>query len=166
MLSLAALEYHRNKVYMKITRQRLRDALDPFDMPDERFREMYRLPRCLALEFLRILSDHISDNNLCPDVPLTIQFCAALGADGFAFVSQTVTSRCVRHISYIIANRMVGEFIRFPRSKKEIETLHDEMQSYADFPGAFAILDGSHIALTSLKKQDEFALSWMFECVF
>ncbi|KAJ6647874.1 hypothetical protein Bhyg_03097 [Pseudolycoriella hygida] len=72
MLSLAALEYHRNKVYMKITRQRLRDALDPFDMPDERFREMYRLPRCLALEFLRILSDHISDNNLCPDVPLTI----------------------------------------------------------------------------------------------
>lgn len=36
MLSLAAIEYHRNKVYMKATRRYLRDTLDPFDMPDER----------------------------------------------------------------------------------------------------------------------------------
>lgn len=36
MFSIAAYEYHRNKVYMSGTRQQLRDALDPFDIPDER----------------------------------------------------------------------------------------------------------------------------------
>lgn len=36
MMSLAAYEYHRNKVYMKVQRRVLRDTLDPFDMPDER----------------------------------------------------------------------------------------------------------------------------------
>lgn len=209
MFSLVAYEYHRNKVFMKITRKNLRDSLDPFDMPDERyifnvlkckscmtrirtqksliskvsvtnchphclilfsrFREMYRLPRSLALDFLHRLSDHIGDDNLCPDVPLTVQFCAALnfyasgsyqrrvGADGFAFVSQTVVSRCVQYISFIIATKMVEEFIRFPRSIGEIEKLHDQMQTHTDFPGAFAILDGSHIALTALPNQTEFA---------
>lgn len=37
MLNLAALKYHQNKVYMRVTRQTLRDTLDPFDMPDERY---------------------------------------------------------------------------------------------------------------------------------
>lgn len=36
MFSLAALEYHQNKMFMKVQRRILRDTLDPFDMPDER----------------------------------------------------------------------------------------------------------------------------------
>lgn len=36
MLSVAAMEYHHNKMYMKVNRRQLRDSLDPFDIPDER----------------------------------------------------------------------------------------------------------------------------------
>lgn len=36
MFSLAAYEFHQNKVHMKVSRRILRDTLDPFDMPDER----------------------------------------------------------------------------------------------------------------------------------
>lgn len=37
MLSLAAYEYHQNKMAMKVQRRILRDTLDPFDIPDERY---------------------------------------------------------------------------------------------------------------------------------
>lgn len=55
MLNVAAHEYHLNQVYMKVTRQKLRDALDPFDMPDERLLSLFiaveHLPK-LNLNFL------------------------------------------------------------------------------------------------------------------
>lgn len=134
-----------------------------------RFREMYRLPRSLAVEFLNLLTDHMEEDNLCPDVPLTVQFCSVLnfyatgsyqrrvGSDGFAFISQTLVSRCVKSISFVIATKMIDSFVHFPNSIEEIEELHAEMQNYADFPGAFAIVDGSQIALTALLKEIEFA---------
>lgn len=130
---------------------------------------MYRLPRSLALDFLKLLSGYMGDDNLCPEVPLTIQFCSALnfyasgsyqrrvGADGFAFVSQSVVSRCIQSISYVIATKMIDEFVRFPQSMEEIEALHEEMQLHTDYPGAFAIVDGSQIPLTALLKEIEFA---------
>lgn len=130
---------------------------------------MYRLPRSLALDFLDLLSGYMNGENLCPDIPMTIQFCSVLnfyasgsyqrrvGADGFACISQTVVSRCVQSISFVIATKMMNQFVKFPQSIGEIEALHDELQEHADFPGAFAIVDGSHIALAALPKDVEFA---------
>ncbi|XP_037041922.1 putative nuclease HARBI1 [Bradysia coprophila] len=169
MFNLSAYEYHRNKVYMAVTRRSLRDTLDPFDTPDERFIEMYRFTRCLALDFLDLLKVHMNDINCCPEIPLTIQFCATLNfyasgsyqrrvsADGMAMISQSVVSRCVRSISYAIATRMIDEHIRFPQTLAEVKMLHDELQNHSDFPGCFAIVDGSHIALSALPKLIEFA---------
>lgn len=130
---------------------------------------MYRFPRCLALDFLDLLKEHMNDINCCPEIPLTIQFCATLnfyasgsyqrrvGADGLAMISQSVVSRCVRSMSYAIATRMIDNFIRFPQTLEEVEALHNELQVHSDFPGCFAIVDGSHIALCALAKTIEFA---------
>lgn len=134
-----------------------------------RFVEMYRFPRCLALDFLDVIKDHMIDSNCCPDVPLTVQFCSALnfygsgsyqrriGADGFAMVSQSVVSRCVRSISTIIATKMMDDYIRFPQTLEEVEALHDMLQNHTEFPGAIAIVDGSQIALSALLSAIEFA---------
>lgn len=110
---------------------------------------MYRFPRSLALDFLHRLSNSMGANNLCPEVPLTIQFCSGLnfyasgtyqlrvGFDAFAFLSQTLVSRCVQ-LSYIFATKLMDEFVRFPRYIEEIEALHAEMQAYAE-----CVLSGS-----------------------
>lgn len=130
---------------------------------------MYRFPRCLAMDFLDLLKCHLIENNPCPEIPLTVQFCCALnfyasgsyqrriGADGFAMVSQSVVSRCVRSISTIIATKLIDDFIRFPQTIEEVKILHDMLQNHSDFPGAFAIADGSHIALAALLSEIEFA---------
>lgn len=130
---------------------------------------MYRLPRSLAVDFLHLLSDHMGSDNVCPDVPLSVQFCSVLnfyasgsyqrrvGADGFACISQTIVSRCVQSISFVIATKMIDDFVHFPNSIEEIEELHAAMQKHTDYPGAFGIVDASQIALAALLKEIEFA---------
>lgn len=130
---------------------------------------MYRMPRYLAMEFLDSISGYMQGENTCPEIPLTVQFCSVLnffasgsyqrrvGSDGYAMLSQTVVSRCIRSFSYVIATKMMDQYIQFPNNIEEIETLHDELQSIADFPGAFAIVDGSHIELTALSRDIEYA---------
>lgn len=103
----------------------------------------------------------------CPDVPKTIQLCSVLnfyasgsyqrriGSDGFAFISQTLVSRCVRAYSFVIATKIMDDFIIFPQSAGEIKSLHVELQRNVDFPGAFAIVDGSLIQLAAVSKSVE-----------
>lgn len=129
---------------------------------------MYRFPRSLALDFLNLLNSHM-DVNVCPEVPMTIQFCAVLnfyasgsyqrrvGSDAYAMLSQTLVSRCVRYVSYIIATRIMDDFIQFPHTVEEIKKLHDQFQLHTDYPGAFAIVDGSLIALAALHHEIEHA---------
>lgn len=190
MLSVAALEYHRNKVFMKVTRRSLRDALDPFDMPDERyitllvyfqktlspctydicirrFREMYRFPRSLAVDFLNLIKESMDEWNPCPDIPMTIQFCSVLnfyasgsyqrrvGSDTFATISQSVVSKCIRTYSFVIATKIMDKFVQFPQNVDDVQKLHNDLQSQVDFPGAFAVVDGSLIGLAAVSHSIE-----------
>lgn len=133
-----------------------------------RFRELYRLPRSLAMAFLNELNNAMEEN-LSPDIPLTIQFCTALnfyasgsyqrrvGQDAFACMSQTCVSRCIKSISQAIATKMMDEHIKFPQSIEDIQQLNDEFQQLTDFPGVFGLVDGTHIALAAMKRDIEFA---------
>lgn len=122
---------------------------------------MYRLPRCLAVEFLDLINANM-EGNPCPGVPMTIQFCSVLnfyasgsyqrrvGSDAFAIISQTLVSRCVRAYSYVITTKIMDKYVQFPQSAEEIKVLHDELQQVIDYPGAFAIVDGSLIGLAAV----------------
>lgn len=129
---------------------------------------MYRLPRSLAVEFLDIINSRMHLNP-CPQIPKTVQFCAVLNfyasgsyqrrvaSDAFASMSQTLVSRCVRAYSFVIATKIMDDFIQFPQSAEQIQALHDELQEFADFPGAFAIVDGSLIGLAAVEHTIEHA---------
>lgn len=125
---------------------------------------MYRLPRNLALDLLSLTNSHMYGDP-CPNIPKTVQFCSILnfyasgsyqsrvGADALAMISQTVVSRCVRAFSFTIATKLVDTFIQFPTTVAEIEKLHDIMQMHTDFPGCFAIVDGSLIAVAAVPNE-------------
>ncbi len=129
---------------------------------------MYRMPRSLAVDFLNLINEHM-DGNPCPDIPKTVQFCSVLnfyasgsyqrrvGSDAFASISQTLVSRCVRAYSFVITTKIMDRFVQFPQSAAEIKTLHDDLQSKVDFPGAFAIVDGSLIAMAAVSRSVEHA---------
>ncbi|KAJ6643854.1 putative nuclease HARBI1, partial [Pseudolycoriella hygida] len=153
---------------MKANRRQLRDALDPFDIPEERFRELYRLPRSLAMDLMQELSNVMTEN-VTPDIPLSIQLCSTLnffasgsyqrrvGQDAFACLSQSCVSRCIKSISKTIALKMSDKYIVFPTTPEEIESLVEGFQKLADFPGVFALVGGTRIALAALNKKIEFS---------
>lgn len=130
---------------------------------------MYRLPRCVALDFLDRLDGYMIHENRCPEIPLTIQFCSLLnflasgsyqrrvGSDCFASISQTCVSRSIRSITRVMATKMMDQFIKFPETLEEIEELEKEFQEIADFPGVFCLADATHIALAALHRDIEFA---------
>ncbi|KAG4072230.1 hypothetical protein HA402_005952 [Bradysia odoriphaga] len=129
---------------------------------------MYRLPRCLALEFLDILKAN-SKGNPCPDIPMSVQFCSVLNfyasgsyqrrvaSDAFAMMSQSNVSKCIRGYSYAITTKIMDQFVKFPENIEEVKHLHDELQQSADYPGAFAFVDGSLIALSAVSHLIEHA---------
>lgn len=49
----------------------------------------------------------------------------------------------------------MDKFIQFPQSVDEIQRLQDELQHHTGFPGAFAIVDGSLIALARVLNELE-----------
>lgn len=122
MFNFIAYQYYENKQRMRIERRNLRDTLDPFDIPEERFREMYRLPRALAIDFYNQL-EGVADNEM-PDIPLYIQFCAVLnfygsgsyqrriGSDAFCSLSQTSVSNAITSISRNISERLSGRYYK------------------------------------------------------
>lgn len=122
---------------------------------------MYRLPRSLAVEFLDLLRDNM-DENPCSEIPMTVQFCSVLNfyasgsyqrsvaSDAFANMSRSLVSKCIRTYSYVITVRIMDKFVHFPQTVGEVKELHDELQKVFDYPGAFAIVDGSLIALAAV----------------
>lgn len=108
-------------------------------------------------------------DNLCPEIPLSVQFCSVLNfyasgsyqrrvsCDAFAMMSQNCVSRCIKSLSRVITTKLMDEYIKFPQSLEEIQKLEQEFQRLYDFPGAFAIVDGSQIACAALGSLVEFA---------
>lgn len=45
----------------------------------------------------------------------------------------------------------MDKYVRFPQTIKEIEQLCKDFQKINDFPGCFALVDGSHVPLAALK---------------
>lgn len=65
-------------------------------------------------------------------------------------MSQSLVSKCVRAYSFFITTEIMDRFVKFPQTSDEIRLLHDELQEQFDYPGAFAIVDGSLIGLAAV----------------
>lgn len=51
---------------------------------------------------------------------------------------------------------MMDDCIKFPQTLEEIQELETQFQTLGNFPGLFAIVDGTHIALFAMKRLVEF----------
>lgn len=158
----------RKRNFLRIFRKHLRDTLNPFDIDEESFRTIYRYPPQLAIQFIEELREEI-DIECIKEVPLHLQFLATLnfyasgsyqrrvGMDAFTCLSQTVISRCISHISYIIGNKMSKKYVTFPTSAEEIQTTKNSFNEKYNCPGIVGVIDGTHIALTGLPKTIEYS---------
>ncbi|XP_024867337.1 putative nuclease HARBI1 [Temnothorax curvispinosus] len=151
------MQQHRDNTMLRI-RRRLRDASDPFSIPESEFRSLYRLSR----EAVRVLIEDVRP--LLPftkrrhAVPIELQVLIALnfiasgsyqkrvGQDYLSCVSQPTVSKILRNIVNAL-NILMNDWIQFPIEDAEIQHIKETFWARKQFPGVIGAIDGTHIAI-------------------
>lgn len=116
---------------MRIIQRNLRDASNPFELPEDIFRRMYRLnvdaARNLLDEMLPFFENG-TRRTRCPPIVrffCTLSFLAhgsyqkPVGADRLTGLSQAAVSRSIREVVDIFVNHLANRYIRFPQNLEE-----------------------------------------------
>ncbi|XP_055852488.1 putative nuclease HARBI1 [Episyrphus balteatus] len=150
-------EYNRRNA-MRIERRRLRDAQDPFEMPDEQFRAVYRFTRECAFKLIEEMSPHMAKGQRKTFVPIPLRICTALhffatgsfqrdvGQDFTAALSRTMVSRSVKEVSTVLQNKLMPKWIQFP-TEEEYEAIKLRFFEETGFPGVIGAVDCTHIRI-------------------
>ncbi|XP_055917651.1 putative nuclease HARBI1 [Eupeodes corollae] len=143
---------------MRIHRRRLRDNTNPFEMPEERFRELYRLSRDAALILVEEMRPHMRQGQRTTFIPIPVRICAALlffasgsyqrdvGHDFSAAMSRTMVSRIVAEVSKILQDKLAGKWIKFPR-EEEYDSIKQRFFNETGFPGVIGAVDCTHVRI-------------------
>lgn len=122
----------RNK--MRVERRRLRDNTNPFEMPEERFREVFRLSRDAALILVDEIRPYLPQGQRKTFIPIPLRVCSAIhffatgsyqrdiGHDFSAAMSRSMISRSIADVSSVLQNHLMNKWIKFP-SVEEYEVI-------------------------------------------
>lgn len=153
------IKYHRS-VYMRF----LRETVNPFEWSVRDFKSNFRFDQNLALQLIDDLTPHFW--NLVKDkadggyteIPFGVKVLVALNfyATGCYQnnlreswnLSQSSASRSISMVTSIICNSL-GYLIKFPINNESEEAFRD-----MGFPGVIGCVDGTHVAITNVKKDE------------
>lgn len=124
---------------------------------------MFRLPVHLALELLIEVKPFVEEYS----IPLHIEFFSALhfygrgtyqtavGKDANTCLSQTKISNSIRKFSKAISTQLMLKYVKFPQTEDEITSVSAKFEEDSGFKNCIGIIDGTHVALTALRKEIE-----------
>lgn len=150
-----------NLRYLNIqANRRLRDSSDPFSLPEENFRNLYRLSKDVArYTFLQIQDDlNIPMPSRITKIPAIVEFVAVLhflafgnyqrstGKDTHCSMSQPAVSRAIHRVIPAILNRL-HHHIRYPQNLQETVAVKNGFFEKFGIPGITGIIDCTHIAI-------------------
>ncbi|KAJ8946795.1 hypothetical protein NQ314_008778 [Rhamnusium bicolor] len=166
LIHLMIEENDNNRQQMRETRilqRNLRDASDPFNMPDAMFSKIFRLNKFTCQQLINNLTPHLSRFARITRVPIHLRVLATLhffgqgnyqtgGSHGYSFaLSQPMMSRCVAEVSDAITNVLLHEWIKFPVSEEGRLSIKRgfQMMGRGYFSNAVGIIDGTLIRIVS-----------------
>ncbi|KAJ8912701.1 hypothetical protein NQ315_012255 [Exocentrus adspersus] len=147
-------------------RRLLRDRSDPYNLPDDRFIELFRLNKAGTHELEDLIRPHLQRSRYSNSVPGRIKLFAALRfyATGsyqrsigshFNFgISQTVVHRSIHEITEIINQHVTPLKIQFPRDRRTINENKQLFMERYDFPGVLGCIDCTHVAIVKPKEEE------------
>ncbi|KAJ8928729.1 hypothetical protein NQ314_018677 [Rhamnusium bicolor] len=147
----------------RILQRNLRDASDPFNMPDAMFTKIFRLNKFTCQQLINNLTPHLSRSARITRVPIHLRVLATLhffgqgnyqtgDGHGYSFaLSQPMMSRCVAEVSDAITNVLLHEWIKFPVSEEGRLSIKRgfQMMGRGYFSNAVGIIDGTLIRIVS-----------------
>ncbi|CAB3220881.1 unnamed protein product [Arctia plantaginis] len=140
----------------RIRLERMRDNSNPFELAEEKFQKLFRLPRSAAFQLVSDLDDQRLDEGFIPKhlkVLSALQFFAqgsyqaAVGQDNFIALSQPSVSRCIKITADLIVEKLLPNCIKFPMTESEKLIAMTEFQELFNMPNTLGAVDGTHISI-------------------
>ncbi|KAH7942015.1 hypothetical protein HPB49_019842 [Dermacentor silvarum] len=166
-------------------RRERRQAEDAFDMPDDVFRQHFRLRK----ETVRWLCDEVAEElggvrstalSVERQVLCALRFFAtgsiqgSVGSEETIGVTQPAVSKCVRRVAEAIVHAGTrNKWVHFPRTSEEKAAVKEGFLRRGGIPGVIGCVDGSLIAIIAPKGDNKaaymcrkgfYALNSMFIC--
>lgn len=119
-------EMYDRRNHLRIRRRNLRDSSNPFTLPEERFKELFRFPTRLATELISELRPFMEQGERITFVPIHLRVLASLhffatgsynrdiGQDFSAALSKTMVCRAVQEVATVLQNELMSNWIKFP----------------------------------------------------
>nr|CAI5863280.1 unnamed protein product [Callosobruchus analis] len=141
-------------------RRMIRQESRPFDLPQERFIELFRLNKELCLTLIQMVEPYLQDpvltlRKVSKDIIVlaALRFYATgayqrtIGQDLNLGLSQTSVHRCIHKVTDIIDEHLAKLFIKFPNTSRKRQEIKVEFMNKYGFPGVVGAVDGTHIAI-------------------
>lgn len=132
VFSLMNFEKQNSRELQKHINKTLRDDSDPFQMPEENFRQSFRLSRDAAFDLFLEIEAHMEVSRRNTKIPPVIKFISALhffahgsyqksvGKDSCCPLSQPSVSKCLKEVVSIMNDHLGHQYINFPNTLREI----------------------------------------------
>lgn len=170
MMNPIPFMYYDRKMKMRNYHIGLRSTLDPFDVSDRSFYDMYRMSKPIARQLIAEIAEHDTEVYDHPEkVPLHLQVLATLhflgsrsfqkrvGKDAFCIMSQSCLSNIIGKICFILSRKLAPKYVCFPATPEEANEKKKGFINKYGVPGIIGLIDGTHVALSNLPKKVESA---------
>ncbi|XP_071566235.1 putative nuclease HARBI1 [Temnothorax nylanderi] len=156
----------RNGNEMRVMRKILRDTQDPFDIPEGRFQELYRLSKEAAMQLCISLTPYMPQGRKSTAIPSELKILATLSflasgsyqrrisQDFLSCMYQSSLSGAI-HTVIEALNQIMQYWIKFPREHLVIELIKQQFWIHCRFPGVIGAIDGTHVAIWPPNKERE-----------
>ncbi|KAJ8915892.1 hypothetical protein NQ315_015505 [Exocentrus adspersus] len=127
----------------------LRDNSNPFELPEDVFRKIYRLNVDAASGLFQQMLPFWDQGVRVTRTPPVVRFFhgPTLGQDCLSGSSQPNVSRSLHEVVDILVNQLANRFIKFPQTAKEMAGVKEQFFERFHIPGIIGCIDCTHIKI-------------------
>ena len=151
---------------MKVQRRTIRDASDPFQLPDESFVKHFRLSKNVTAHLIEELRPFILPPQRNTGISLEIKVLSSLlffahgsyqlsvGDNLNLGLSQQSMSKVINEISSCITANLAPRWIVFPQTNASRNRVKSGYMNKFQFPGVIGCIDCTHVAIIAPPTED------------
>lgn len=148
-----------------IERRVMRDDSDPFTLSDVKFQQLFRLTKDMVQYVVVELGPHMQRNSALAirhqqRILAALYFFATgsyqrtIGQSWNLSMSQQAVSKCVQEVSELIVAHLANDWIKFPTTQEEINSVKSEFMRRTRFPGVVGAIDCTHVAIIAPPEEE------------
>lgn len=160
------VEDEERQRHLRQQRRFLRDQSDPFSLPDQRFKDLFRLNKDLVQYLFVNLRHHLEDPIRISKVSKETRILSALrffatgnyqrgnGEECLISISQQIVSKCIQEVGEAISEHLGNEWVSFPVNDNKKREIKVGFMQQAAFPGIIGSIDCTHVAVISPTQEE------------